>query len=80
MIGVYSKNIKVELKLSHALGSVEVTTYSLWEIGKQHFLMIDTLWLKIKQQWMKVMIALNPTAQMMDISEFRLDLGSRNQI
>jgi len=34
-------------------------TYSLWEIDKQHFLMIDTLWLKIKQQWIKTIISLN---------------------
>lgn len=61
-MAVYSKNIKVELKVSHALGTEEVMTYSLWEIDKQHFLMIDTLWLKIKQQWMKTIISFNPPA------------------
>lgn len=61
-MAVYSKNIKVELKVNHVLGTVEVITYSLWEIDKQHFLMIDTLWLKIKQQWMKTVISLNPPA------------------
>ena len=55
-------------------------TYSLWEIDKQHFLMIDTLWLKIKQQWIKTIISLNLPTAIMDISDFRLDFGGRNQI
>lgn len=55
-------------------------TYSLWEIDKQHFLMVDTLWLRIKQHWIKTLITHNISTPIMDICGFRLDFGGRNQI